>query len=100
MLGRPLRRRYDSRRRFCGVIAASLVDATHAVLIVLVAAIRMALDMTMAATKLEPISILSKLKARQVKAITSNYVDCTFCCDLVDVIESGCRFDCVSETFI
>ena len=44
ILGRPPRRGYSSERRFGGVVAASLGDATHAILIVLVAAIRIALD--------------------------------------------------------
>ena len=44
ILGRPPRRGYSSERQFCGVVAASLGDATHAILIVLVAAIRIALD--------------------------------------------------------
>ena len=56
---------------FCGVVAAFLGDATHVVLIILVGAIRIVLD-AMVATKLEPISILSELKTRQVKAIKSN----------------------------
>ena len=38
------RRGYGSGRRFRGVVATSLVDAMHAVLFVLVAAIRIALD--------------------------------------------------------
>ena len=42
MLERPPRQGYDSRRRICSVITASLGDATHAVLIVLVAAIEIA----------------------------------------------------------
>ena len=44
ILGHLLRQEYNSRRRFRGVVAASLGDATHTVLIVLVAAIRIALD--------------------------------------------------------
>ena len=44
MLGRPPRRGHGSGRRFRGVVAASLGDATHAILIVLVAAIQIALD--------------------------------------------------------
>ena len=44
MLGCPPCQGFDSARRFCGVVAALLGDATHAVLIVLVAAIRIALD--------------------------------------------------------
>ena len=43
MLGRPPGRGYGSGRRFRGVVAASLRDATHAVLFVLVAANRIAL---------------------------------------------------------
>ena len=35
---------YGSGRRFCSLVAASLGDATRAVLIVLVAVIRIALD--------------------------------------------------------
>ena len=44
VLGRPPRRGYGSGRQICGVLAASLGDATRAILIVLVAAIRIALD--------------------------------------------------------
>ena len=44
MLGRPPRRGYGSGGQFRGVVAALLGDATHAILIVLVAAIRIALD--------------------------------------------------------
>ena len=44
MLIRPPRRGYGSGRRFRDVVAASLGDATHAVLFVLVLAIRIALD--------------------------------------------------------
>ena len=44
MLGRPPRQWYGSGRQFRGVVAASLGDATHIVLIILVAAIRIALD--------------------------------------------------------
>ena len=43
MLGRPPCRGYGSARRFCGVVDASLGDATHTVLFVLVTAIRIAL---------------------------------------------------------
>ena len=44
MLERPPRQGYDIGRQICSIIAASLGDATHAVLIVLVPAIRIALD--------------------------------------------------------
>ena len=44
MLGRPPRRGYSSRRQFCGVAAALLGAATHTVLIILVAAVRIAQD--------------------------------------------------------
>ena len=44
MLGPPPRRGYDSGSQFCSVVAASLGNATHTVLIVLVATIRIALD--------------------------------------------------------
>ena len=43
MLGRPPCQGYGSGRQFCGVVAASLGDATVAVLFVLVGAIRIAL---------------------------------------------------------
>ena len=43
-LGAPPCRGYRSGRQFRGVVAASLGYATHAVLFVLVAAIRIALD--------------------------------------------------------
>ena len=42
VLGRPPRQGYASGRRIHGVIAASLGDAMHAILIVLVAAIEIA----------------------------------------------------------
>ena len=43
-LGAPPRRGYGNGRRFRGVVAALLGDATHTVLFVLVAAIQIALD--------------------------------------------------------
>ena len=42
MFGRPPRREYDSWRQICSIIAAELGGAKHAVLIVLVAAIEIA----------------------------------------------------------
>ena len=44
MLGHLPRQGYDSGRQIRSVIAASLGDVTHAVLIILVATIRIALD--------------------------------------------------------
>jgi len=44
MFGRPPRRGYGSARQFCSVVAALLGNATHTVLFILIAAIRIALD--------------------------------------------------------
>ena len=85
------RQGYDSGRQFCGVVAAWLGDATKSSRLSLSRPSISPWVMVMVATKQEFISACSKLKVRQVTAIKLNHYFCTFCCDLVGTIESGCR---------